>query len=71
VADDEPQWSQRWEYDVFFWNDPPALRPGERADLAMREMLAEKGDAGWELVGVTEGRSRFYTFFFKRPLREY
>jgi hypothetical protein len=57
-----------WEYDIFFWSDPPASRRHQRVDLTMRAMLTEKGEAGWELVAVTEGQPRFYTFFFKRPL---
>ena len=58
---------KQWEYEIFFWNDPTPARRGERADITMRAMLAEKGNEGWELVTVTEGRPRTYTFFFKRP----
>jgi len=65
---EEPQLrrTQRWEHDIFFWNDPTP-QSGERVDIAMRAMLAARGNEGWELVAVTEGRPRTYTFFFKRP----
>ena len=39
---------------------------GERVDIGLRAMLTAKGDEGWELVTVTEGRPRTYSFFFKR-----
>ena len=67
---EEPQLrrTQRWEHDIFFWNDPTP-QSGERVDIAMRAMLAARGNEGWELVAVTEGRPRTYTFFSNVPPR--
>lgn len=68
---DEPQQRriQKWEHDVFFWNNP-TTHWGERVDLGIRAMLTAKGNDGWQLVAVTEGRPRTYSFFFKRPAEE-
>jgi len=65
---EEPQSppTQRWEHDVFFWGDSETWG-GQRAGAGIRAMLTAKGNEGWELVAVTEGRPRRYTFFFRRP----
>ncbi len=33
-------------------------------------MLTAKGNEGWELVAVTQGRPRAYTFFFRGPAED-
>lgn len=66
AEDPELRRTERWEHDVFFWNDPIS-RSGEPVDLGMRAMLTVKGSDGWELVSVTEGRPRIYTLLFNRP----
>jgi hypothetical protein len=68
---EEPQLGRtpKWEHDVFFWNDP-MTRSGKRVDAALRAMLTAKGHEGWQLVAVTEGRPRTYTFFFTRPAED-
>ena len=68
---EEPQSSptERWAHDVFFWSDSETW-DGRRAGAGIRAMLTAKGDEGWELVAVTQGRPRTYTFFFKRPAED-
>ncbi len=57
--------TQRWEHDVIFWGDSESW-DGARAGAGIRAMLASKGNEGWKLIAVTEGRPRTYTFFFRR-----
>jgi hypothetical protein len=52
----------RWEYTESSIPNMPGCVPSKR------EILAELGAEGWELVAVTGG-SYVYTYYFKRPLR--
>ena len=50
----------KWEY----WVNQFFLRDG--VTQTFLNSLNEAGEAGWELVSVTQAGS-FYTVFFKRP----
>jgi hypothetical protein len=54
---------QRWEYETSVWAPPHyAERQGE-----LHEMLAAKGEDGWELATSFMGVTGGVVFIYKRP----